>query len=238
MSNAIAYVRYSPRPPNDDGSECKSNEHQVERLIEYCRFTRLDVVATIQDAEESGGTPISERPGGAELLRLLQAKKAQHIVVTKLDRLSRDTPDVLNLARKWARRGWKLHLADQGGCSIDCSTATGEVFLTMLAMMATWERKTIGERTSNGMKRRQANGERMSHIIPYGYCLNAGGYGLKLDAGEQAIIANMRDCHGRGMSYRNIAESNECMQIPCRGGRWHHSTVKRILERDREQQRK
>ncbi len=94
-----------------------------------------------------------ERP---ELQRLLNDLQSGDIVVVKsLDRLSRSTKDMLELVETIKDKGAFLKILD---LEIDTSTPMGEFFLTIVASIAQLERKTIRERSLEGIAIAKANG--------------------------------------------------------------------------------
>jgi len=80
------------------------------------------------------------------------------LVVTRLDRLARSTRDLLNILAAVADRGAKFRsLADTWA---DTTTPHGELMITILAGLATFERHLIRARTDEGRQRAQARGVR------------------------------------------------------------------------------
>lgn len=71
------------------------------------------------------------------------------IFVWKIDRFSRKTKDMLELLEGLELRGISIHSTTQ---PIDTSTPAGKMMLTMLAMFAEFERETIRERITAGIK--------------------------------------------------------------------------------------
>jgi DNA invertase Pin-like site-specific DNA recombinase len=79
-------------------------------------------------------------------------------LVTRLDRLARSTRDLLNILDQISKAGAKFRsLADAWA---DTSTMHGELMVTILAGLATFERHLIRARTDEGRKRAQARGVR------------------------------------------------------------------------------
>jgi DNA invertase Pin-like site-specific DNA recombinase len=79
-------------------------------------------------------------------------------LVTRLDRLARSTRDLLNILAAVADRGAKFRsLADTWA---DTTMPHGELMITILAGLATFERHLIRARTDEGRKRAQARGVR------------------------------------------------------------------------------
>jgi DNA invertase Pin-like site-specific DNA recombinase len=80
------------------------------------------------------------------------------LLVTRLDRLARSTRDLLNVLDNVSKAGAKFRsLADSWA---DTSTMHGELMITILAGLATFERHLIRARTDEGRKRAQARGVR------------------------------------------------------------------------------
>ena len=80
------------------------------------------------------------------------------LLVTRLDRLARSTRDLLNVLDSVSKAGGKFKsLADAWA---DTTTPHGELMITILAGLATFERHLIRARTDEGRKRAQARGVR------------------------------------------------------------------------------
>jgi len=78
------------------------------------------------------------------------------LLVTRLDRLARSTRDLLNALDTISKAGAKFRsLADAWA---DTTTPHGELMVTILAGLATFERHLIKARTDEGRKRAQARG--------------------------------------------------------------------------------
>ena len=223
-NRAVALTRFSPRPMPE---EAKSLEVQEERVQSYAAREGLEIVATFRDPETSARrVPLAKREGGAAMLAYIDRHKIKNVVIAKLDRAFRDTIDGLAWLKKWKKSGVTLHLADQGGCSLNCNTATGELVMTFLLGIASFEPRQTAERTSQSMRHRQRNGQRMSGRLPFGYRLD--GTVLREDAGEQEVgrrIIQLSDSH----SMRDICRILEADGIKFRGGRWHHTLIRKVI---------
>lgn len=215
--NAAIYLRVSTEDQQRDGV---SLDVQLNRLLAYCQSKGLAVISIIRDVAISGGTPIDKRPGGQELLQLIQKKKVQHVVAMKLDRLFRDCADCLLKCREWDRRGISLHLLD---LSVDTSTPMGRMFLTMASGFAELERNLIADRTRNAMRHLKSIGRVFNHV-PYGYCKE--GQNLLPDPTEQTIIDRIRTMRRAGFKFATIAETLNTEKIPSKTGkRWSSSAI-------------
>jgi DNA invertase Pin-like site-specific DNA recombinase len=97
----------------------------------------------------------TDRP---QLHRLLAEIGPRDVVmVTRLDRLSRSTRDLLNtLAAITGKKAGFRSLADAWA---DTTTANGRLMLTVLGGLAEFERELIRARTGEGRERAKARGE-------------------------------------------------------------------------------
>ena len=95
-----------------------------------------------------------DRPQLQELLEDLS--KDDVVVVNSIDRLSRSTKDLLDIVDTVKSKGAGLKILDM---NIDTSTAQGEFFLTVLGAIGQLERKTIKERTKEGIAIAKSKGK-------------------------------------------------------------------------------
>jgi DNA invertase Pin-like site-specific DNA recombinase len=80
------------------------------------------------------------------------------LIVTKLDRLARSTRDLLNNLDAIGNAGASFKSLSDPWC--DTTTPHGELMVTILGGLATFERHLILSRTAEGRTRAQANGVR------------------------------------------------------------------------------
>ena len=92
-----------------------------------------------------------------ELERMLNDLQACDTVVVKsIDRLSRSTKDLLEIVEQIRMVQANLHILD---LNIDTSTAMGKCVLTILGAIAEMDRKTIKERTAEGIAIAKSQGK-------------------------------------------------------------------------------
>ncbi len=136
-------------------------------LIGYARVSTngQDLTAQEEELEKYGCERIfKEKESGAKSDRqklneaLEYVREGDKLVVCKLDRLARSTFDLLKIATDLKKRGIGLVFIKE---QIDFSTAQGEMMLTMLGAIATFERELINERTAEGRERAKVKGTHM-----------------------------------------------------------------------------
>ena len=103
----------------------------------------------------SGKAHAAQRKQFGVLLGKLRARDT--VVVSKLDRLGRDAPDVLSTIKSLATLGVEVVVLQLG--KLDLASTPGKLMLAMLAAIAEMERDLIVERTQAGLARAKAEGK-------------------------------------------------------------------------------
>jgi putative DNA-invertase from lambdoid prophage Rac len=143
MPRTFAYVRVS--------TAGQTTENQIQE-IEAAGF-KVDRRRVISETV-SGSSAIEQRPYFVKLLDRLEADDV--LVVTKLDRLGRNTVDVCGTVAKLEAMGVRVHCLALGG--MDLTSAAGKMTMGVLASVAQFERDLLIERTQAGLKRAKAEG--------------------------------------------------------------------------------
>lgn len=107
-------------------------------------------------SEQVSGKSKENRPELKAMLKALQP--GVEVNVCKLDRLARNTKDLLDIAEKIKKAGATLNILD---LKIDTSSPVGELILTVLGACAQLERSTIRARTAAGIEAYRAKGGKM-----------------------------------------------------------------------------
>jgi len=108
--------------------------------------------SVIRSEKKTGAT----REGRDELATVIAfLRPGDELVVTRLDRLGRDTRDVLNLVHECEEKGAFLTVLDP---HVSTRGEMGHVILTVLGMVAQMERRFILERQREGIERAKIAG--------------------------------------------------------------------------------
>jgi putative DNA-invertase from lambdoid prophage Rac len=102
----------------------------------------------------SGSSAMEQRPGFQRLLDRLEANDV--LVVTRLDRLGRNTVDVCITVAKLEAMGIRVHCLALGG--MDLTSSAGKMTMGVLMNVAQFERDLLIERTNAGLDRAKAEG--------------------------------------------------------------------------------
>ncbi len=227
---AIGYTRCSTNEQADSGL---GREAQAGRIRAYCTMRGSELLDLITDAGVSGGKPLASRDGGQRLLTAIRERKADAVVMLKLDRMFRNAGDCLTTVERWEKAGVALHVVDLGGNAIDTTSAAGRFMLVVLAGAAEMERNLTRERTCSAMAIKRANGQRIGSV-PYGHDLSGDRVSLIPNESEQAVLADIRAWRAAGWTLERIADALTDRDVPTKTGkseRWTHQAVARIIRR-------
>lgn len=137
----IGYVRVST---GDQSVEAQ--RHSIEQ--------KHKVDDWFADEGVSGVVRAADRPAFGDLLKY--GRKGDTLIVGAIDRLGRDTLDVLATVEQLQVRGVAILSLREG---FDLSTPIGKAMLTMLAAVAELERSNIKARQMAGIQRAKAEGK-------------------------------------------------------------------------------
>ena len=104
----------------------------------------------------SGSSAIEQRRGFMKLLDRLEHDDV--LVVTKLDRLGRNSIDVQTTVNKLAKQGVRVHCLALGG--VDLTSPAGKMTMGVIAAVAQFEKDLLIERTQAGQARAKAEGKK------------------------------------------------------------------------------
>lgn len=217
----IGYCRVS----TDAQAENTSLGDQREKLEAYCKAMGHELLEVFE--EVYSGKNAKDRPVYKAALNAV-LERADGIISAKLDRIARNTRDVLELVEDTLQPSNKaLVLLD---LNVDTSSPMGKMILTVMAAVATLERSVITERTQGGRKSKAASGGYAYGAPAFGEDAHDGG--LDNNENEQAVIEVIRRHRKSGKSYGELADYLNKKGYPTkRGGKWSSSTVFNICKR-------
>jgi len=146
MSRVFAYARVS--------TVDQLTENQLQQITQA--GYAIDPKRYIEE-KVSGSVPASQRAGFTALKGRLEA--GDTLVVTKLDRIGRDSIDVQQTVQWFLTEGIRLVVLQLG--NLDLTSSAGSLMVKMLAAVADFERDLIIERTQAGQARARAEGTHM-----------------------------------------------------------------------------
>ncbi|MDP3984228.1 MAG: recombinase family protein, partial [Acidimicrobiia bacterium] len=147
----VAYCRVSTE---EQAAEGFSIAGQADKLRSYAELHDLGPVTVIEDPGASGKD--LDRPGLQQVLAMVDQGDVGHLLVWRLDRLSRNLGDLILLADSFGKAGVSLHSFTE---RLDLSSATGRMFYNVLGSFAQFYREQLGENVAMGMAKAAQEGK-------------------------------------------------------------------------------
>jgi DNA invertase Pin-like site-specific DNA recombinase len=221
MDRAVAYYRVSTRQQQRSGLGIEAQRAAVERFTEA---ENIRIVAEFVEAETGkGADALDRRPQLADALAAAKAAKCC-VLVSKLDRLSRDVAFVAGLMAQRV----PFIVAELG-------RDADPFMLHLYAALAEKERRLISERTKAALAIRKAQGSKLGNPTNIREAGNLGRTTAMAGANDHArtLLPLLRSLRAEGaITIGAIMRSLNERKVPtARGSRWHVSSVANLLAR-------
>lgn len=223
---AALYIRVS----TDMQADKDSLPLQESDLIKLAEFHGITDYVVFKDAGFSGKN--FKRPSLQDMLERIRNGEFTHLLVWKLDRISRNLIDFMGLYEELKRR----NVSFVSKCeTFDTSSVGGEVMLKILLVFAEMERKTIVERVTAVMLSRANDGKWNGGPVPFGYTLENGPKAKVKkwpvpDPVEAPIVKKMFEAYLKLKTLRKVAQMLNEQGITTRqGNTWCGVTVREVL---------
>jgi DNA invertase Pin-like site-specific DNA recombinase len=149
--NKVKYIRCSTTGQNTDRQ--KINRSDFDKVYEDF---------------ESGGLPMEKLKEGSRLLADIMAGKVSELYVSSLDRMGRDTIDVMSTLKMCEENGVVVVVENLGIRSMDKDGKPNDIFKLISGIVSTLaeqERRSIAERCTIGRNLARARGVRFGRRI-------------------------------------------------------------------------
>ena len=221
-SRVAIYIRVSTNHQIDKDSL----PLQREELINYAKYVlNIEDYEVFEDAGFSAKN--TDRPGYQNMMKLVRTGVFSHILVWKLDRISRNLLDFAAMYDELKRLGVTFISKNE---QFDTSTAMGEAMLKIILVFAELERKMTSERVTATMLSRAANGKWNGGRIPYGYSYDFEERIFSICAEEQKVALLMCDLYESSNSLLFVSRKLNEMGYRSRAGNlWSPVQVRKIL---------
>src|SRR3982075_2309915 len=149
MKRVAIYLRVSTARQDTD-----NQRRELEAVAERSGW---EVVRIYEDVI-SGAKGRDKRPGLDSMMRAVNSKRFDMLLVWSVDRLGRSLTDLLGFLQNLQEKGVDLFLHQQG---LDTSTSAGKAMFQILGVFAEFERGIIRERVNAGLARARAKGTKL-----------------------------------------------------------------------------
>lgn len=167
----------------------------------------------------------TDRPAFQQMLSRLRAGEFTHLLVWKIDRISRNIIDFANFYNELKKLGVVFVSKNE---QFDTSSAIGEAMLKIILVFAELERNMTAERVSQVMSSRAQNGQWNGGRVPYGYSYENGEFSINQP--EYEIYKRMVSEYENTGSILKVTNSLNDSGIRTRfGNLWSTTTVHKIL---------
>lgn len=195
---------------------------QKKELTAYCRHVlHAEKTELFEDAGKSGKN--TDRPAYQRMMKKIRAGEISHVVVYKIDRISRNLVDFSLMYDEFKKyRVTFISLNEQ----FDTSSAIGEAVLKIILVFAELERKLTSERVTDVMIGRAMSGKWNGARMPYGWKWNEEKAFPEHDPIEAPNARQLYEIYEKTRSTAKVRDYCYDNGIQTkRGGKWNTSTI-------------
>ncbi len=199
---------------------------QREDLINYAKYAlNIDSYEVFEDAGYSAKN--TDRPAYQQMMSRLRTGEFSHILVWKIDRISRNLLDFAAMYEEIKSLGVTFVSKNE---QFDTSTAIGEAMLKIILVFAELERNMTSERVTAVMLSRAANGQWNGGRIPYGYDYHKESKEFTINQFEAENILKIVDLYLETHSLLSVAKYLNKNGITTKAGNeWNPTTVSKMI---------
>jgi len=222
-NNKVAiYVRVSTHHQIDKDSL----PFQKKELINYCKYILgIDEYEIFEDAGYSGKN--TDRPAYQEMMSRIRNGEFTHLLVWKLDRISRNLLDFCDMYEELKKYNVIFISKNE---QFDTSTAMGEAMLKIILVFAELERKLTAERVYGIMLSRAEKGLWNGSPVPLGYDYDEDTKYPVINEEEAKTVRFIFDTYEETRSTGEVKHRLELAGIKTkRNGTWTTKTIADII---------
>lgn len=221
---AVIYGRCSTDDQRDSGAGIAAG---LDACRAFAARQGWPIAGEFADEGVSGATGLDKRPGLLEAISSMG--KGDVLLVAKRDRLGREPIAVAMIEAAVKRKAGRI--VSVAGEGTDGDGPTDILMRRIVDAFAEYERLVIKARTKAALQAKRRRGERVGQV-PLGFRVAADGVRLLVDDQEQGVLAKVRELRQDGRKLREIADELNAAKMPTKnGGRWHTTTIHRLLNR-------
>ena len=221
-TKVVGYCRVSTENQKEEGTI----QIQEKALIEHCKENNFELMMIFNDNGVSGG--LEDRAGLSELFDYLETHtEVEGVLIFKLDRLARDLYIQEHLIKKLELLNRTLYSIKEP--NLDSKDPMRKAFRQFMGIVSELEKSFITMRLSGGRINKAKKGGYAGGGPAFGYIVKD--KDLVINPEQATVIKMIFKMRRQKKSLQRIATHlNDGVFPTTKGGKWHPSTVKYILE--------
>lgn len=199
---------------------------QREELINYARLLlNINDYVVFEDAGYSAKN--TDRPDYQRMMARVRTGEFSHILVWKIDRISRNLLDFASMYAELKKLGVTFVSKNE---QFDTSSAMGEAMLKIILVFAELERNMTSERVSAIMLSRANDGVWNGGKVPFGYIYDKEAKQFSILEEEAKVVTHIYDLYETARSLVTVAKTLNEKGIRSRTGKpWNPTTIRTML---------
>lgn len=218
---AALYIRVSTVEQATEGFSIRAQNQRLLSYVDSQGWTLFDTY--IDDGKSAKDT---KRPQLQRMMEDIKHGKIDVVLVYRLDRLTRSVLDLYKILEYLESHNTKFKSATE---VYDTTTATGRLFLTLVAALAQWERENLSERVQMGIERMVDEGKHRGGRLPYGYKYE--NKEIVIDEQAAEIVRKIFELYVNGKGITTISQQLNKDGHKRNGFEFEHSFIMRALTR-------
>jgi site-specific DNA recombinase len=218
------YVRVS----SEEQVSGTSLDDQVDKCLKQAAVYGWEIPPERIYLDDGYSGSTLDRPAMVRLRQAVAAGEVDCVMVYKLDRLSRNIKDTVNLVlEEWSRE----HKVIFRSVTEDFNTNSplGTLIFSILASFAHFERDVIRDRTENGRRRRFSQGRRAVGEPPFGYTQGEVNGTMVVEPRQAEVVQRIFRLYLQGHGFMKIAGLlNAAGHRTTSGREWTDKTVRDV----------
>ena len=169
----------------------------------------------------------TDRPAYQQMMSRLRTGEFSHLLVWKIDRISRNLLDFTTMYQELKQLGIVFVSKNE---QFDTSNAIGEAMLKIILVFAELERNMTAERVTAVMLSRANNGQWNGGRVPFGYSWDKEHQSFSIIEKESRIVQKIYNLYEQNQSLLYVVRYLNNAKITTRNGKeWSATTVHTIL---------
>lgn len=199
---------------------------QREELINYSKYV-LGIENYVIFEDPGYSAKNTDRPDYQRMMARVRTGEFTHILVWKIDRISRNLLDFAAMYAELKQLGVTFVSKNE---QFDTSNAMGEAMLKIILVFAELERNMTSERVSAIMLSRANDGVWNGGKVPFGYSYDKEEKQFSLVEDEAKVVTHIYDLYETCKSLTTVAKTLNEKGIRSRTGKpWNPTTIRTML---------